>query len=228
MRYESKYLSGIRPTGKLHLGNYIGAVLPAIKYNSNVLIADLHAPFDDFKPLYAELQKYISAERIQLQSSIFNSSIYFKLLEKTSTGLLQHMPQYKVKEKNAHMFTYPVLMAHDLVGYDYVIVGTDQKPHIEFANDILHRIGVDCPEPIYEGGKIMSFRNSSVKMSKSDENSCLFLSDSLEIKTKKITKAIMDDAGRKNMEFICTSLGGTIRESNSDLKYEVVRLCENL
>jgi tryptophanyl-tRNA synthetase len=106
------------------------------------------------------------------------------------------------------MFTYPVLMAHDIAGYDKVIVGDDQKPHIEFANDILHRIGFTCPEPIYEGGRVMDLRHPEKKMSKSDPESCLFLNDPLEVMEKKIQKAVTDEAGRANLEFIYKSLGG--------------------
>jgi tryptophanyl-tRNA synthetase len=162
-----KILSGIRPTGKLHLGNYIGSVLPAMRYGADVLIDG------DVGELYKELSKYFPPHRILLQSKIFNAYVYFKLLHKTPSGLLRHMPQYKVKEQTAHMFTYPVLMAHDLIGYDKVIVGEDQRPHIEFAKDILHKIGKTCPEPIYEGGKIMDLRDPTRKMSKSTPESCL-------------------------------------------------------
>ncbi len=87
------------------------------------------------------------------------------------------MPQYKAKEKTALMYTYPVLMAHDLVGYDKVIVGDDQRPHIEFARDILPRVGEICPEPTYTSFKIMDLRHPQNKMSKSDPKSCLFLDD---------------------------------------------------
>jgi len=203
-----KYISGIRPTGKLHLGNYIGSILPALKYDSDVLIAELHAPEGDPKQLYEELKQYFHGTRIIKQKYNFRPELYFKLLQVTPTGMLNHMPQYKEKDKNALMFTYPVLMAHDVAGYDFVIVGDDQKPHIELAKDILHRVGEKCPEAIYEGGRVMDLRHPEQKMSKSNPESCLFLSDSLEVMKKKVQKAVTDEAGRKNLEFIYHSLGG--------------------
>lgn len=205
-----RYISGIRPTGKLHLGNYIGSILPALKYDSDVLVAEYHAPQGDQNELAQELIKYFPSDKIRFQSERFKPLLYFNLLEVTSTGLLKHMPQYKEKDKNALMFTYPVLMAHDIAGYDFVIVGDDQKPHIELAKDILHRVGEKCPEPIYEGGKVMDLRHPTQKMSKSNPESCLFLSDSFEVMEKKVQKAVTDEAGRANLEFIYKSLGGDL------------------
>lgn len=223
-----KYLSGIRPTGRLHLGNYIGAILPAIKYNADVLIAEYHAPYSSPDELYTQLVKYIKPDKIKLQSEVFDAVLYFKLLEVTPCGLLSHMPQYKSKDKNAHMFMYPVLMAQDLVGYDYVIVGEDQRPHIELAEHILSKLGIPCPKAVYEGGKIMSFRQPHLKMSKSDPNSCLFLDDSPDDVYKKIMKAVTTDSGRANLEFISTALGGEVPDLNKELKEEIIRLCGSL
>lgn len=218
-------ISGIRPSGKLHLGNYIGSILPAIKYDANVLIAQYHAPGGDWVSLHKELQKFFPLKKILLQEDKFDGRLYFQLLSLTSAGLLTHMPQYKEKTKTALMFTYPVLMAHDIAGYDLVIVGDDQRPHIEFANDILPRVGATCPEAIYEGGRVMDLRHPENKMSKSEPDSCLFLSDSIEVIEQKVKKAVTNDKGRANLEFIFTSLGGTsIPEMNSDLKTEIVEL----
>lgn len=217
-----KYISGIRPTGRLHLGNYIGSILPAIKYDSDVLIAELHAPEGDAQALFDDLKKYFSGTRLIRQKYEFRPEIYFKLLQVTPTGLLKHMPQYKEKDKNALMFTYPVLMAHDIVGYDKVIVGDDQKPHIELAKDILHKIGETCPEPIYEGGRVMDLRHPDRKMSKSTPESCLFLDDSEETIRKKVKAAVTTPEGRANLEFIFNALDDCgcfgPPELNSDLK----------
>lgn len=216
-----KTISGIRPTGKLHLGNYIGSILPALKHNSDVLIAEYHAPDGDVYGLLQELRQFFPDEKIKLQRDTFNPHMYFELLGVTSSGLLQHMPQYKEKEKTAHMFVYPVLMAADIAGYDQVIVGDDQRPHIELANDILHRIDQKCPQPIYDGGRVMDLRHPENKMSKSDPESCLFLSDKPEVMRKKLQRAVTDEAGRANLEFIFTSLFGagfTPPGLNSDLK----------
>ena len=214
-------ISGIRPSGKLHLGNYIGSIFPALKHDSYVLIAEYHAPGGDAYGLLEELRRYFPDDKILLQKDTFNPKLYFDLLHVTSSGLLTHMPQYKEKEKTAHMFVYPVLMACDIADYDHVIVGDDQRPHIELANDILHRVDRKCPTPIYEGGRVMDLRNPYNKMSKSNPDSCLFLSDSPEVKRKKLQKAVTDEMGRKNLEFIYTSLYGegfTPPKLNVDLK----------
>lgn len=220
----SKTISGIRPSGKLHLGNYIGSILPAMKHDAYVLIAEYHAPDGDAKALYEELRRFFPDEKILFQSDYFNPRMYFELLGVTPSGLLKHMPQYKEKEKTAHMFVYPVLMACDVAGYDYVVVGDDQRPHIELANDILHKIGQKCPEPIYEGGRVMDLRNPTRKMSKSQPASCLFLSDSKDVVAKKIRRAVTDEAGRKNLEFIYTSLSGSqdVPQMNSELKEAII------
>lgn len=226
----SKTISGIRPSGKLHLGNYIGSILPAQRYNASVLIAEYHAPDGDTDGLLSELRKFFDSDKILLQSDTFVPRLYFELLQVTSSGLLTHMPQYKEKEKTAHMFTYPVLMAADIADYDYVIVGDDQRPHIELANDILPRVGRKCPQPIYDGGRVMDLRNPEKKMSKSDPDSCLFLSDKPETIRRKIQKAVTNEAGRSNLEFIFKSLHGAdsaVPILNSDLKDAIYLLLMN-
>ena len=224
-------ISGIRPSGKLHLGNYIGSILPAQRHDSYVLIAEYHAPDGDPFALELELRHFFASDKIIFQRDAFNPRMYFELLQLTSSGILTHMPQYKEKEKTAHMFVYPVLMACDIAGYDQVIVGDDQRPHIELADDILHRINQKCPTPIYEGGRVMDLRNPSNKMSKSDPDSCLFLSDSQEVMTKKIKRAVTDEAGRANLEFIYRSLCNDMTEPlpilNADLKDAIIgMLCK--
>jgi tryptophanyl-tRNA synthetase len=223
----SRYISGIRPSGKLHLGNYIGSILPAQKYEADVLIAQYHAPHGNAIALFNELAVYFPRKFIKLQDSEFTLQLFFELLEVTPTGLLNHMPQYKEKDKNALMFIYPVLMAMDIAEYDFVIVGDDQRPHIEFAKDILHKVGYKCPEPIYEGGRVMDLRHPRQKMSKSTPESCLFLSDDIGTVAYKIKKAVTDEAGLSNLHFIYKSLAGEAAKqgiTNSELKDAIVEL----
>lgn len=218
-----KYLVGVRPNGQLHLGHYASVIKPALKYDADVLIAEYHAPSGGAQTFRRELVKLgVKSNRIKLQRTTFDGQLYFSLLEATPTGLLNHMPQYKEKDKNALMFTYPVLMAHDVANYDYVIVGDDQRPHIEFAKDILHKVKAKCPEPIYEGGKVMDLRHPERKMSKSDPKTCLFLNDP-DYK-EKIEKAVTDTAGLKNLYAIYHLLGGTQEhfEQNSELKERII------
>ncbi len=215
-----KAISGIRPSGKLHLGNYIGSILPALKNDAYVLIAEYHAPDGDPIEMDKQLLKFFPEDKVLLQRDTFDAKLYFELLSVTPTGLLNHMPQYKEKEKTALMFTYPVLMAHDIADYDYVIVGDDQRPHIEFARDILYRVDRKCPQPIYDGGRIMDLRDPTRKMSKSTPESCLFLDDDPETIRTKIYKAVTDEAGRQNLENIYKALDmpEPAPELNRDLK----------
>lgn len=207
-----KHLVGVRPSGRLHIGHYASVIKPAIEHEADILIAEYHAPdITHGNPkqstiLKHQLEKFVKPSQIKYQSRNFEPMLFFKLLEVTPSGLLKHMPQYKEKEKNALMFSYPVLMAYDLIGYDYVIVGDDQRPHIEFANDILPKIGRKCPKAIYDGGKIMDLRHPERKMSKSEPSSCLFLDD--KDYEKKIMKAVTNFEGLENLENIYMLLSG--------------------
>lgn len=228
----SKYLVGVRPSGRLHIGHYASVIKPALEHKADILIAEYHAPdISHGEPkqstiLKHQLQKFVKPSQIKYQSRNFDTMLFFKMLEITPSGLLKHMPQYKEKDKNALMFTYPVLMAYDLIGYDYVIVGDDQRAHIEFAKDILHKVNRKCPEAIYDGGKIMDLRHPDRKMSKSDPESCLFLDD--EDYERKIMKAVSTLEGINNLLTIYKLLGGTDMyfQYNEDLKHRVVKLYE--
>ena len=229
----SKYLVGVRPSGRLHLGHYASVIKPAIDHKADVLIAEYHAPegsMDELNDIVTTLTKLgVRPDKIAFQRNRFNASLYFQMLQATPTGLLNHMPQYKEKDKNALMFTYPVLMAHDVAYYDYVVVGEDQRPHIEFAKDILGKLDIKYPEALYEGGKVMDLRHPERKMSKSDPNSCLFLDD--EDYERKITKAVTDEAGMKNLRsifYLLEDSGRDITEdiSGSQLKSHIISLYE--
>ena len=136
------------------------------------------------------------------------------------------MTQYKSgTNQTAHLMVYPVLMVHDICGYDEIIVGDDQTQHLELARDLVKRyntkfnenIGVPKASPI--SGRIMSLTDSSKKMSKSEPQGCLFLNDDADTIRKKIRKAVTDVNGRNNLIGIYQQLGGTdIPEMNSDLK----------
>lgn len=173
----SKILVGARPSGRLHIGHYASVIKPAQELGAYVLIARYHAPSGDYEAFREQLDRY----GLNVVTQKINNDLFFKLLEISPSHLLNAMPQYKAKEKTALMYTYPVLMAHDLVGYDKVIVGDDQRPHIEFARDILPRVGEICPEPTYTSFKIMDLRHPQNKMSKSDPKSCLLKNIDLKL-----------------------------------------------
>ncbi len=222
--------SGVQPSGKLTLGNYIGAIRNWIdlqdEYDCNFSIVNLHAITVPQEP--AELRRntldllalYIAAGLDPEKSTIFIQSHVKEHLELswvlgsiTYMGQLNRMTQFKEKSKkaeenlNAALFTYPVLMAADILLYDtdLVPVGEDQKQHLELARDLAERFNnrysdtFTVPEPLIqkEGARIMSLQDPEKKMSKSDENEngYILLLDDRKTIERKIKRAVTDSLG---------------------------------
>lgn len=217
-QHKIKRIVGVRPSGEMHLGHYASVIKPALDTGAEVLIAKYHAYSDDVDEQVRhtiEMLRNFGVKNYHVQE--IDIELYFKLLSVSPAHLLNAMPQYKAKEKTAHMFLYPVLMAHDIAGHDEVFVGEDQRPHIEFANDILPRVGKAKIKGIFDSGKIMSLKDPTKKMSSSEPDSCLYLYDFNA--EKKIRKAVTTPEGRANLETIAQLLGcKTIPESNAELK----------
>lgn len=131
------------------------------------------------------------------------------MLTLISVPELQRMPQYKAtEEKTGQVLTYPVLMAHDVIGYEEVYVGEDQLPHIDLARKIINRYNrkhgtnLPCPKAIVTSAKIMDLQDSSKKMSKSNPKGCLFLDDSPAEMEFKIKKAVTNEPGVENLRVL--------------------------
>ena len=218
-------LSGIQPSGDLHLGNYLGAVrnwaaLPD-EFNCFYFMADLHTltvrqnPAELRRRSTTQLAQYIACGLDPEKNVLFLQSHVHEHAELgwilncyTMFGELSRMTQFKDKcAKNADninggLFTYPSLMAADILLYqaDYVPVGEDQKQHCELTRDIANRFNNLCgetfkvPEPYIPkvGARIMSLGNPTSKMSKSDPTGCVFLMDSPEEIARKFKRAITD------------------------------------
>jgi tryptophanyl-tRNA synthetase len=203
-----KTIVGTRPTGRLHIGHYFSVIKPANDENADILIAEYHAPDctpQDIADLVSGLNRAGNKQILHFQSDFFKPGLYFKLLSVSKIGELERMTQYKSsKVKTPHLLVYPILMAHDLVGYDRVIVGRDQKQHVEYANKLFRRLGMPEIEGDYRGGRIMSLTDPTKKMSKSEPDGCLFLDDDFE---KKIKKAKTDPAGILNLSQIARMFG---------------------
>ncbi len=221
-----RIFSGIRPTGGLHIGNYLGAIKQWIdlqdKNECVFCIVDLHAITTPYDP--KELQNnileataiYLAAGINPEKSVIFvqsqvkeHTELAWLLSTITPMGELSRMTQFKEKSKqhkdyvNAGLFTYPVLMAADILLYkgQAVPVGKDQEQHVELARTIAKKFNskfgkvFNEPETILPktGAKIMSLTNPKKKMSKSDDpKSCISLFDSPEDIQKKIMSAETD------------------------------------
>jgi len=222
-------LCGLRPTGRLHIGHYFSVIKPG-QAGADVLIANYHAPEEkDLENIILVLRRF-GVEKIKLQKDVFNPELYFQLLNIASIGDLERMTQYKAAtDKTAQLLTYPVLMTHDVAGYEQVLVGEDQKQHLEYARRLLRRynrkFGMDyfIPQENIVGGKVRDLRFPEQKMSKSSPEGCLFLDDDREVIVKKIKRATMDEAGRANMVFLYNEfVGGEVPDSNEPLKERLV------
>lgn len=195
-----KTLVGIRPTGQLHIGHYFSVIKPALETGADVLIARYHAPEQDPSDMMMEVALF----GVTVKMQELNADLYFKLLSLSRDGELRRMTQFKSKEKTAGMYAYPVLMAHDVVGYDRVIVGEDQRQHLEYAKVLLKRAGLPYPVGDYRGGRVMDLLDPTKKMSKSDPKGCLFLADD---PLPKLRKAVTTPAGIRNLTYIAKQFG---------------------
>lgn len=208
-----KKLCGIRPTGRLHLGHYFSVIKPALELGADVLVADYHAPKDEGDLMEAQLGLF--GIKVIRQKDVFNPKLYFGLLNLAKIGELERMTQYKsAKIKTAHLLTYPVLMAHDVIGYGEVIVGDDQRQHLEYAKVLLKRgNALYIPKGVYIGGRIMSLTDPTKKMSKSEPSGCIFLD---EDPTEKIMRAVTTAEGVKNLKEMSLKLGVKYDESKNE------------
>ena len=224
-------LSGMQPTGTPSLGNYLGALSNWVKMQEECdcifFIADLHAVTVRQNP--ADLRKntrnlftlFLAVGLDPERSILFchsavpaHAELTWILSCFTYIGELGRMTQFKDKSArhddniNAGLFTYPVLMATDILLYqaDYVPVGEDQRQHLEITRDIAMRFNnvygdvFTVPEPyILKGtGRIMGLQNPEKKMSKSEsdnENNVIFLMDPPNVIRNKIKRAVTDSGG---------------------------------
>ena len=230
-----RIVSGIQPTGNLHLGNYLGAIRNWVRMQDDLdedseclfFLADMHAismPHDpkELRRGTLEMTAALIACGIDPQRSVlFNQAqvpqhaeLQWLLNGTARMGWLNRMTQWKDKAgKNREgasvaLFTYPVLQAADVLLYQatHVPVGEDQKQHLELARDIAQKFNNDfctedaplftLPEPITppDAARIMSLRDGSKKMSKSDPSdmSRINLSDDPDEVMKKVKKAKTD------------------------------------
>lgn len=231
-----RMLSAIKPTGQLTLGNYIGALKNFVKYQQDYemicFIANLHCitvyqkPEELKKNLKDAVALYLAAgldpdrALIFLQTDVLqHAQLGYIMACNTYMGELNRMTQFKDKmQKNetgitAGLYTYPCLMAADILLYDadYVPVGEDQKQHVELTRDIAIRFnnkyGDDSfvvPEPLVTkvGKRIMSLNDPTKKMSKSEHNDkgVIYLLDDPKVAAKKIMSAVTDSIGVVNYD----------------------------
>lgn len=259
-----RILTGLKPSGELTLGSFIGGIKNTIKlqdkYDSFIFVPDMHAITVKQDPILLKerikknVALYIACgvdpnkNTIYLQSeNLYHANLSWVLECTTYMGEASRMTQYKDKSsKNENvtvgLFTYPMLMAADILLYDadYVPVGIDQKQHVELTRTLAERFNktysetFKIPEPLIPevGAKIMDLQNPTKKMSKSDDSYkgvILLLDEEKDIR-KKIMSAVTDSdnkvyydpenkPGISNLLTIYSSLKNiTIKETEEHFK----------
>ena len=258
---KKRIFSGIQPSGELTLGSYMGAIRNWValqdEYDCLYCIVDMHAitvrqdPATLRRRSVNQLAQYIACGLDPQKNIMFiqshvpqHAELSWILGCYTQFGELSRMTQFKAKAKQhadnitAGLFTYPVLMAADILLYqaDLVPVGEDQRQHVELTRDIGQRFnGVYgdtfvLPEAFIPkmGARVMSLANPENKMSKSDPDGCVFLLDKPEDIMRKFKRAVTDcetavkfdrenKAGISNLLTIyCAATGKTMEQAEAD------------
>ena len=218
-------LSGIQPSGDLHLGNYLGAIKNWVErteeFDNFYFLADMHTitvrqtPADLRRRTLEQLAQYIACGLDPEKNTLFIQSHVHQHAELgwvlncyTMFGELSRMTQFKDKSAkhkdniNGGLFTYPALMAADILLYqpDFVPVGEDQKQHVELCRNIVQRFNgiygevFKMPEPYIPkaGKRVMGLSEPTAKMSKSAPEGCVFLMEKPEDIARKFKRAITD------------------------------------
>ena len=252
-------LSGIQPSGRLHIGNYLGALKNFVElqnseqYQCFFFIVDLHSLTGEFNPADKKQQtldllaSYLAAglrpstglgnkkSIICVQSQIpAHSELAWILSTIAPFGEMSRMTQFKDKSEiqkeniNVGLFTYPTLMAADIILYDtnFVPVGEDQLQHLELTRMLVRKFNSKFgetfiePQPLLtKTPRVMSLQEPTKKMSKSQPDGCLFIDDYPEEIERKIMSAVTDSekevrynpetkAGISNLLEIFSSLNG--------------------
>lgn len=258
---KKRIFSGIQPSGELTLGSYMGAIRNWVdlqeEYDCLYCIVDMHAitvrqdPATLRRRSVNQLAQYIACGLDPKKNIMFiqshvpqHAELSWVLGCYTQFGELSRMTQFKAKAKQhadnitAGLFTYPVLMASDILLYqaDLVPVGEDQRQHVELTRDIAQRFnsvygdtftlpGAFIPKM---GARVMSLANPESKMSKSDPDGCVFMMDKPEDILRKFKRAITDcetavkfdkenKAGISNLLTIyCAATGKTLAEAEAE------------
>ena len=225
MEEKKVMLSGIQPSGDLHLGNYLGAIknwgARSEQFDCYYFMADMHTitvrqnPADLRRRTLEQLAQYIACGLDPEKNTLFiqshipaHAELGWVLNCYTMFGELSRMTQFKDKSaKNADninggLFTYPSLMAADILLYqpDYVPVGEDQKQHVELTRNVAQRFNhiygdiFKIPEPYIPkaGARVMSLNAPESKMSKSRPDGCVFLMEKPEDILRKFKRAVTD------------------------------------
>ena len=259
-------VSGIQPSGRLHIGNYLGALKNFVdlqnsgKYSCYFFLADLHSltepvSADEQRKRITELTADFLAAGLDPKKSIIyqhsqipaHSELAWIFNTITPLGELYRMTQFKDKAEhqkenvNAGLFTYPTLMAADILLYDakFVPVGDDQDQHLELTRTLARKFNSKFgktfvePQSLHTATpRVMSLKDPAKKMSKSQPETCLFLDDSPAEIEKKVKSATTDsgsvvryDAKEKPgisnlLDIYCGVTGKTIPQAIKEFRHK--------
>ena len=263
MEAKKRIFSGIQPSGELTLGSYMGAIKNWValqdEYDCLYCIVDMHAitvrqvPADLRRRSVAQLAQYIACGLDPEKNIMFiqshvpqHAELSWVLGCYTQFGELSRMTQFKDKARKhadnvtAGLFTYPVLMAADILLYqaDLVPVGDDQRQHVELCRDIANRFNNYFPDTFTipeafvpkMGARVMSLGQPENKTSKSEPDGCAFLMDQPEDIMRKFKRAVTDceTAVRYDLEnkpgisnlltIYCAATGKTMAEAEAEFE----------
>eukprot|EP00835_Amoeboradix_gromovi_P001092 NODE_43_length_28809_cov_0.237200.p11 type:complete len:328 gc:universal NODE_43_length_28809_cov_0.237200:4037-3054(-) len=222
-----RILSGLQPSGILHIGNYLGSIKSWVQMqniDTLIMVADLHAMTTAVNIYLNTIQttKLLIACGVDpSKCSIFqqslvpaHSQLYWVLSNHCPVGELERMTQWKTKTtsnlRHSGLLTYPILQAADILLYrpNLVPIGEDQVQHLELCRSLARKLNREIrkssakfenliiPRPVLSSAcRVKSLRNPDLKMSKSDsnQNSCILLTDSNNLISSKINRAITDN-----------------------------------
>jgi tryptophanyl-tRNA synthetase len=224
------FFSGIQPSGRLHIGNYFGAIRQWIdlqdRYEPVFGIVDLHGMTVRYDPkdmpgrVLDAAASYLAAGLDPERSIIMLQSLVPEHLELawvlgciTPMGRLSRIPTFKEKVRqnpdnvNMGLFGYPVLMAADILLYrsEIVPVGEDQVPHLELTREIARRFNMLFGETFQEPAEVLSrgariLGTDGVNKMSKSLGNCIYLDDTDEEIAKKLATAMTDPARKRRTD----------------------------
>jgi tryptophanyl-tRNA synthetase len=235
--FTPRVFSGMQPTGNLHLGNYLGAMVNWIKLQATheciYCVVDMHAitnwqdPRDLRKAIIDVTAVYLACGLDPKTSIIFNQSQVPEHAELAwvfncvaRMGWLSRMTQFKEKagkdkeQASVGLFVYPNLMAADILAYKatHVPVGEDQKQHLELTRDIAIKFNNDYAESLRELGLAAEFFPQPEPFITGPATRVMSLRDG----TKKMSKSDPSDLSRLNLTDDAETIARKVRKAKTD------------
>lgn len=215
-----KVLIGIQPTGSLHVGNYLGVIKEGLalqnQFDVTFMIATYHAeislPKEEVESNSRELidiLKKLGARKIVKQD--INTRLFLDVINQTKATELGSIFSTGERADSAGVFTYPALMAHDIIlaRANFVVVGADQEKHMELYRDVCRRLGIKEASTINSKYySVKSIKDPTKKMSKSlGDNHCIYLTDSEDVIIDKLKSSPTTEPGLINLTRLADAFG---------------------